>query len=63
MKQNSENENSLVERMEKNFNVFDFQLSDEDMKLIQTLDQKASAFFDHRDPNMVKWLASRKLDL
>jgi 2,5-diketo-D-gluconate reductase A len=51
------------ERMTENFNVFDFQLSDEDMKLIQTLDQKASAFFDHRDPNMVKWLASRKLDL
>src|SRR5205085_5211326 len=44
------------ERMEENFNVFDFQLSDEDMKLIQTLDQKESAFFDHRDPNMVKWL-------
>ena len=51
------------ERMEENFNVFDFQLSDDDMRLIQTLDQKASAFFDHRDPNMVKWLASRKLDL
>jgi 2,5-diketo-D-gluconate reductase A len=51
------------ERMEENLNVFDFQLSDDDMKLIQTLDQKQSAFFDHRDPNMVKWLASRKLDL
>jgi diketogulonate reductase-like aldo/keto reductase len=51
------------ERMEENFNVFDFQLIDEDMHLIQTLDQKASAFFDHRDPAMVQWLASRKLDL
>lgn len=51
------------ERMEENFNVFDFQLSNEDLQLIQTLDQKASAFFDHRDPNMVKWLASRKIDL
>jgi 2,5-diketo-D-gluconate reductase A len=51
------------ERMEENFNIFDFQLSDEDMQSIQTLDQKASAFFDHRDPAIIKWLASRKLDL
>ena len=51
------------ERMEENFNIFDFQLSTEDMQTIQTLDQKASAFFDHRDPAMVKWLTSRKLDL
>jgi 2,5-diketo-D-gluconate reductase A len=51
------------ERMEENFNIFDFKLSEEDMQSIQTLDQKTSAFFDHRDPAMVKWLASRKLDL
>ncbi|MEJ1240552.1 aldo/keto reductase [Chryseolinea sp. T2] len=51
------------ERMEENFNIFDFQLSTEDMQTIQTLDQKSSAFFDHRDPAMVKWLTSRKLDL
>lgn len=51
------------ERMEENFNIFDFQLSTEDMNLIATLDQKVSAFFDHRDPGIVKWLASRKLDL
>ena len=51
------------ERMEENFNVFDFRLSEEDMGQIQTLDQKVSAFFDHRDPAIVKWLASRKLNL
>ncbi|NOT73520.1 MAG: aldo/keto reductase [Cyclobacteriaceae bacterium] len=51
------------ERMEENFNIFDFQLSTEDIQTIQTLDQNSSAFFDHRDPGMVKWLTSRKLDL
>ena len=51
------------ERMEENFSIFDFQLSTEDMQTIQTLDQKTSAFFDHHDPAMVKWLTSRKLDL
>lgn len=51
------------ERMEENFNIFDFRLSTEDIQTIQTLDQKASVFFDHRDPAMVKWLTSRKLDL
>lgn len=51
------------ERMEENLNIFDFELSDSDMQSIQTLDQKVSAFFDHRDPAIIKWLASRKLDL
>lgn len=51
------------ERMVENFTIFDFQLTDADMQLIQTLDQKVSAFFDHRDPAIIKWLASRKLDL
>jgi 2,5-diketo-D-gluconate reductase A len=51
------------ERMEENLNIFDFLLNSEDMQTIQTLDQNTSAFMDHRDPNVVKWLASRKLDL
>lgn len=51
------------ERMEENFNIFDFHLSEGDTQLIQTLDQKVSAFFDHRDPAIIKWLAGRKLDL
>lgn len=49
------------ERMAENFNIFDFELSNEDLKAIQTLDTNASLFFDHRDPNMVKWLSERKL--
>jgi 2,5-diketo-D-gluconate reductase A len=40
--------------MEENLNIFDFQLTDEDMLTIQSLDQKVSVFFDHRDPAMVK---------
>ncbi len=51
------------ERMIENFNVFDFDLSTEDMDAIKTLDTKMSSFFDHRDPAMVKWLGTRKLDI
>ena len=50
-------------RMEENFNIFDFELSAEDMEAIKTLDSNKSAFFDHRDPAMVKWLGERKLDV
>lgn len=49
------------ERMAENFAIFDFQLDDADLATIATLDQKASSFFDHRDPAMVKWLGTRKL--
>lgn len=48
------------ERIEENFNIFDFELSPEDMELIATLDTKQSLFFDHRDPEMVKMLGTAK---
>ena len=43
------------ERMEENFNVFDFNLADDDMNTIAGLDKGNSAFFSHTDPNMVEW--------
>jgi 2,5-diketo-D-gluconate reductase A len=51
------------ERMIENFHVFDFELSNEEIDSIATLDTKTSVFFDHRDPEMVKRLSSRKLDI
>lgn len=44
-----------VERMEQNFNVFDFELSVDDMTVMATLDKKQSLFFSHTDPHMVEW--------
>lgn len=44
-----------IDRMEENFNVFDFKISDEDMKKISELDTSNSLFFNHQDPNMVEW--------
>ncbi len=51
------------DRMIENINVFNFELSTEDMAIITTLDTKTSSFFDHRNPEMVKWLGNRKLDV
>lgn len=44
-----------LERMQENFDVFDFELSEKDMSDISALDKKQSSFFPHTDPNMVEW--------
>lgn len=41
------------ERMEENFDVFDFELSEEDMATMASLDKHESQFFDHRDPTAI----------
>lgn len=46
------------ERMVENFNVFDFELAQEDMDLIAALDKGESLFFSHYDPEVVEYLTS-----
>ena len=44
-----------IEQMTENLNIYDFELSSEDMEEIKKLDTKTSLFFSHTDPNMVAW--------
>lgn len=45
-------------RMEENVNIFDFELSEQEMQIIAELDKKESSFFSHYDPNIIEYLAS-----
>ncbi|MFD5698110.1 aldo/keto reductase [Streptomyces lasiicapitis] len=51
-----------AERMAENIDVFDFELSGDQMAAIATLDTGTSLFFDHRDPEAVRLLGTRRLD-
>lgn len=50
------------ERMAENIDIFDFELSREDIEKIAALDMKESAFFDHDAPQQVEWFMNRMLD-
>jgi 2,5-diketo-D-gluconate reductase A len=49
-----------AERMRENIDVFDFELTDDEMNRIAGLDTGESLFFDHRDHGMVSWLNGRR---
>ncbi|WP_406334539.1 aldo/keto reductase [Streptomyces sp. NBC_00203] len=51
-----------AERMAENIDIFDFELTDDQMTAIATLDTGTSLFFDHHDPEIVTWLSKRRLD-
>ncbi|MFJ5766394.1 aldo/keto reductase [Lysinibacillus sp. NPDC093210] len=51
------------ERMVENIDVFDFELTMEDKKDIATLNEGESQFFSHADPEMIRWMASRNIDV
>lgn len=51
------------ERMAENLAVFDFELTPEDKAAIAKLNEGESQFFSHADPEMIKWMASRKMNV
>ncbi len=51
------------ERMEQNFDIFNFTLSDADMERISALDTGKSCFFSHYDPKVVEWLGTVRYDI
>ncbi|HEY0367217.1 MAG TPA: aldo/keto reductase [Pyrinomonadaceae bacterium] len=48
------------DRMAENFDIFNFELAEEDMNAVRQLDTGTSLFFDHRDPAIVKLLSEAK---
>ncbi|MEE1765215.1 aldo/keto reductase [Streptomyces sp. SP18BB07] len=51
-----------ADRMAENFDIFDFELTGDQMAAIATLETGATLFFDHHDPAMVNWLSARRLE-
>lgn len=49
------------QRIEENIDVFDFKLTDDEMKTMATLDKNESQFFDHRDPTTIEQIFGSSL--
>lgn len=43
------------ERIKENYDIYSFELDNDDMKKIETLDTKTSSFFSHQDPGIIEW--------
>jgi len=50
-----------ADRMKENIDVFDFELTDDQMTSIATLDTGGSLFFDHRDPAAVSRIGNLRI--
>ena len=51
------------DRIDENIDVFDFELTQDEMSAIATMDTGISLFFDHRDPDQVGRLGTARLDI
>ena len=51
---------NIIPDGEENINIFDFELTTEDMETIATLDKQESSFFNHYDPAIVEMICGLK---
>jgi 2,5-diketo-D-gluconate reductase A len=51
-----------VERMRENFDIFDFELTRDEIARIAEMDRGESLFFDHHDPAIASQFANRRLE-
>jgi 2,5-diketo-D-gluconate reductase A len=51
------------DRIDENIDVFDFELTQDEMSAIATMDTGMSLFFDHRDTEQVGRLGTARLDI
>jgi len=52
-----------IERIVENFDIFDFELSVDDMEQVSTLDTRESLFLSYRDPEVAKMMGNWRVDL